>query len=211
MQKHCLGCWNAILIRYYSHTPKARAWIESMDEHAGWPTGDPPIPDWLGVYHWTVPELTVQVHWQPGLPIWQLFRLDPDPDPKWRSGTVANTKLVLTQRHRWWILLVANHYHPHHDWPLDWSIYLGSIVVPGHTHNTFKCGSTPALPIPHVQFCRPWPPVIIIAELDAAPMAICPQSAELKRAVRLSMKCSYWPRIYSPWQWSNICDHVSIL
>ena len=82
---------NAILIRYYSHTPKTRALIESMDGPAGWPADQPPNSDGLGVYHWTVPEFTVQAHWQPGPPIWQWFRLDPDPDPKWQSGSVANT------------------------------------------------------------------------------------------------------------------------
>jgi len=41
--------------------------------------------------HRTVPESTVRVCWQPGPPIWQRFGSDPDPDPKWRSGTVANT------------------------------------------------------------------------------------------------------------------------
>jgi len=55
------------------------------------PTDNPPNSDGLGVYHGTVPEWAVQVYWQPGPPIWQRFGLDPDPDPKWRSGTVANT------------------------------------------------------------------------------------------------------------------------
>jgi len=83
---------NAILIRYYSHTPKARALIESMDGPAGRPADDPPNSDGLGVYHRTVPELSVQVHCQPGLPIWQRFGLDLDPNPKWQSRTVANTR-----------------------------------------------------------------------------------------------------------------------
>ena len=42
-------------------------------------------------FHRTVPELTVQVHWPPRQPIWQQFGSDPDPDPKRRSATVANT------------------------------------------------------------------------------------------------------------------------
>jgi len=83
---------NAILIRYYSHTPKARALIESLDGPAGQPADNLPNSDGFEVYHRTVPELTVQVHWQPRLPLWQRFGLDPDLDPKWRSGTIANTR-----------------------------------------------------------------------------------------------------------------------
>jgi len=55
------------------------------------PANNPPNSDGLGVYHGTVPEWAVRVYWWPGTPIWQRFGLDPDPDPKWRSGTVANT------------------------------------------------------------------------------------------------------------------------
>jgi len=80
-----------MLIRYYSHTPKERASIESMDGPAGRPSDNPPNSDGLGVYHCTVPELTIRVHWQPGPPIWQWFRLDPDLDPKSLSTTLANT------------------------------------------------------------------------------------------------------------------------
>jgi len=82
---------NVILIRYYSHTPKARALIECMAGPTGELTDDPPNSDGMGVYYQTVPELTVQVYWSPGTPIWQRFRLDPDPDPEWRSATIANT------------------------------------------------------------------------------------------------------------------------
>jgi len=62
-----------------------------MDGHAGRHADNPSNPDRMGVYHWTVPELTVRVDGQPGLPISQRFSLDPD--LKWRSGTVANTCL----------------------------------------------------------------------------------------------------------------------
>jgi len=61
---------NVILIRYYSHTPNARALIESMDGPAGQPADNPPDSDGLAVYHRTVPKFTVQV-----------FK-NPDPDPK---------------------------------------------------------------------------------------------------------------------------------
>jgi len=54
---------------------------------------NPPNSDGLGVYHGTVPEWAVRIYWRPGPPISQRFGLDPDPDPKWRSGTVANTIL----------------------------------------------------------------------------------------------------------------------
>jgi len=53
---------NAILIRYYSHTPKARAFIESMDGPAVRPADHQPNSDSLGVYNRTVPELTVRVN-----------------------------------------------------------------------------------------------------------------------------------------------------
>jgi len=82
---------NAILIRYYSHTPKASALIESMDGPAAQPADNPRNSEALGVYHRAVPELMDRVYWQPGPPFWQRFGLDPDPDLKWRSGTVANT------------------------------------------------------------------------------------------------------------------------
>jgi hypothetical protein len=53
--------------------------------------------------HRTVPELTVRVCWQPGQPLWQRCGFDPDPDPKWLSGTVANTTctLLLIIDNRW--------------------------------------------------------------------------------------------------------------
>jgi len=62
-----------------------------MDEPAGRPADNPPNSDGLGVDNQTVPKLTVQVYWPRGPPIWQRFGLDLDPDPKWRSGTVADT------------------------------------------------------------------------------------------------------------------------
>ena len=65
---------NAILIRYYSHTPKAGALIESMHGPAGRPADNPPNSYGLGVYHRTVPEMTVRVYWQPEPPIGQRFR-----------------------------------------------------------------------------------------------------------------------------------------
>jgi len=82
---------NAILIRYYSHTPKARPIIESMDRSSRWSADNPPNSDGLGVYHRTLPELTVWLYRHLRLPIWQRFGLDPDPDPKWPSGTIAHT------------------------------------------------------------------------------------------------------------------------
>jgi len=62
-----------------------------MDGPAGRPTDNPPDSHLLGVYHQTIRELWVRVYWAPRLPIWQWFGFGPDPDPKWRSGTVANT------------------------------------------------------------------------------------------------------------------------
>jgi len=82
---------NAILIRYYKHTPKTRALYESMDGPAGIPADNRPNSDGFGIYNGTVPELTVWVDWKPGLPISKRFSLAPDPDQKWWSGTSANT------------------------------------------------------------------------------------------------------------------------
>jgi len=53
---------NAILIRYYSGTPKTSVLYESMDGPTGRLAKNPPNPDGLGVYHRTVLELTVQVY-----------------------------------------------------------------------------------------------------------------------------------------------------
>ena len=64
-----------------------------MDGPAGRPADNPPNSDRLGVYHRTVPESTVSVYLPPGPPISQRLGLDPDPDPKRRSWTVANTSL----------------------------------------------------------------------------------------------------------------------
>ena len=88
-----------ILIWYYSQTPETRALYESMDGPTGRPGDNPSHSDRLGVHHQIIPELTVWVYWQPGLPIWQRLGLDPDPDPKWQSGTVANTNRA--KHHLW--------------------------------------------------------------------------------------------------------------
>jgi hypothetical protein len=82
---------NPILISHYEQTAKTRALFESIDGPAGQPTDNLPNSYGLGVSRRTVPELTVQVNWRPGPPIWPLFGWDPDLDMKWRSGTVANT------------------------------------------------------------------------------------------------------------------------
>jgi len=89
---------NAILIRYQWQLANLRALYESIDGPAGRPAENPPNSDGFGVYHGTVPKWAVQVYWRPGPPIWQRFGLDPDPDPKWRSGTVANTTSGVANR-----------------------------------------------------------------------------------------------------------------
>ena len=78
---------NTILIRYYKQTAETRASYESIDV----PAENPPNSDGLGVYDWTILELTVPVDWHPGLQIGQRFGLDLCRDPKWQSATVANT------------------------------------------------------------------------------------------------------------------------
>jgi len=85
-----------ILIRYYHQTAKTTALYESTNGPAGWPADNPPKSDGFGYLHWTVSELTVRVFWQPGPSIWQWLGSDLDPDPKRRSGTVANTSLVVS-------------------------------------------------------------------------------------------------------------------
>jgi len=81
----------AILIRYYYQTPTTRALYEAIDGPAGGPANNPPDSVWLGDFHRHVPKLMVRDCRQPGPPIWQWFGLDPDPDPKWLSSTVAIT------------------------------------------------------------------------------------------------------------------------
>jgi len=80
-----------ILIIYNYPTAKTRTLYKSTDGPAGRLAGSPPNSDMLGDFHRTVPELTVQVYWQPGPPICQQFGSDSDPDPKWQSTAVANT------------------------------------------------------------------------------------------------------------------------
>jgi len=91
-KKRSLAVKYLILIMFNYPTAKPRTLYKSTDGPAGQPADNPPNPDGLGHLHRTVPELTVRVCWQPGPPIWEWFGFDPDPDPKWRSGTVANTR-----------------------------------------------------------------------------------------------------------------------
>jgi len=90
-KKRLLAVKYLILIMFNYPTAKTRTLYKSTDGPAGRHADNPPNPDGLGDLHRTVPELTVRVCWQPGPPIWQRFSSDPDPHPKWRSGTVANT------------------------------------------------------------------------------------------------------------------------
>ena len=89
--KHIIGCWkrdsDKILLTHCKYT--SLIWIYRWT--AGRPAYNPPNWDRLGVYHGTVPEWAVRVDWRPGPPIWQRFGLDPDPDLKWQSGTIANS------------------------------------------------------------------------------------------------------------------------
>jgi len=95
-----------ILIMYNYPTAKTGTVYKSTDGPAGRPADHSPNSDGLGDFHWTVPELTVRVYSQPEWPIWQWFSSDPDPDPKWRSGTVANTSHIPPQWKYWPALLV---------------------------------------------------------------------------------------------------------
>jgi len=91
-KKRSLAVKYLILIMFNYATAKTRTLYKSTDAPAVRPADNPPNPDGLGDLHRTVPESTVRVCWQPGPPIWPQFGSDPDPDPKWRSRTVANTR-----------------------------------------------------------------------------------------------------------------------
>jgi len=91
---NCKTCKNSllateylILIIYYYQTAKTRALYESSDG----PADNPPNLDGWGDYNWTIPESTVSANCQHWLPISQWLGSDQDADPKWRTGTVANT------------------------------------------------------------------------------------------------------------------------
>jgi len=86
-----LAVENLILIIFNYPTAKTRTLYKSTDGPTGWPTDNPLNSDGLGDSHWTVPELKVCMDCQPGPPISQWFGFNLDPDPKWRSGTIANT------------------------------------------------------------------------------------------------------------------------
>jgi len=90
-KKRALAVKYQILIMFNYPTAKTRTLYKSTDGPAGRPADNPPNADGLGDLHRTIPEFSVRVCWQPGPPIRQQFGSDPDPVPKWRSGTVANT------------------------------------------------------------------------------------------------------------------------
>jgi len=99
MQKRMHGCWtrdfDKILFTYskskslnwiYEWTHWATRWQPAQFRQVGSLPSNHTRIDSSGL-------LTVQVYWQPGPPIWQRLGLDPDPDPKWWSGTSANTSM----------------------------------------------------------------------------------------------------------------------
>jgi len=80
-----------ILIIYNYRTAKTRTLYKSTGGPAGWPTDNTPSSGGLEDFHRTVNESMVRDYSKPGPRIWQWFSSDPDPDPKWWSGIVANT------------------------------------------------------------------------------------------------------------------------
>jgi len=90
-KKRLLAVEYVILIIYTYPTAKTRTLYKSTDGPAGWPADYLPNSDGLWDLHRTGPKLMVQVYWQPARSVWQRFGSDLDPDPKWRSRTVANT------------------------------------------------------------------------------------------------------------------------
>ena len=90
-KKRLLAVEYPILIMYNYPTSKTQTLYKSTDGPAGQTADNQPNPDVFGDLHRTVRELTVQVAWQAGPPIWRRSGSDLDPDPKWQSGKVANT------------------------------------------------------------------------------------------------------------------------
>jgi len=90
-KKRSLAVKYLILIIFNYPTAKTSILYKSTDGPAGRPADNPPNLDKLGDLHRTVSEMTVRGYSQPGPTMWQKFGSDQDPDPKWRSGTVANT------------------------------------------------------------------------------------------------------------------------
>jgi len=95
MQNKIIGCRIPNFNNIQLSNCKARTLYKSTDGPAGQHTDNPPNSDVSGDFQQTMPEMTVQVYWQPGRPIFQPFSSDPDPDPMWQSGTVAHTILWL--------------------------------------------------------------------------------------------------------------------
>jgi len=78
----------AILMIYYYQTAKRRALYAST--HG--PADNLPNSDWFRDFHQTISELTDPVYWPPMPTIWYRFGFDMEPDLKWPSWTVANTR-----------------------------------------------------------------------------------------------------------------------
>ena len=95
-KKRSLAVKYLILTMFNYPTAKTSILYKSTDGPAGRPGDNPPNPDGLGDFPRTVPELTVRVCWQPRQPFWKQFGSDPDPDPMWRSGTVAKTTAMFS-------------------------------------------------------------------------------------------------------------------
>jgi len=90
-KKRLMAVKYVILKIYYYPTAQIRTLYKSTDGPAGRLADNQLNSAGLGDFHWTTPDLTVQVYWQPGPPINQRFRSNLDPDRKWQSGTVTNT------------------------------------------------------------------------------------------------------------------------
>jgi len=124
-----------ILTIYNYPTAKTRTLYKSTDGPAGLPAHNPPNSDGLGDFHRTMPEMTVGVYWQPGPSCFQRFSSNPDPDPKWPSGTIANTSWRCALRMLFIKTLHIYMQTAHPAWPiliywsiLDWDMKAAALM-----------------------------------------------------------------------------------
>jgi hypothetical protein len=105
-----------ILVIYNHPTLEIRTLYQYIDALAGRPAYNPPNSHGFGVFHRTVPELTVWLYSHSKPPIWLPFNWDLDLDWKWLSGTIANTNpshtavgestmIVTLYWQQWWVLV----------------------------------------------------------------------------------------------------------
>jgi hypothetical protein len=111
-------------------------------------------------------------------------------------------RLILSWRHRWWLLLAAEESSPSPSPLVITSVYLTYKHSSNGSYSPyFNCASTRAFLIPLEQLRRPSPSVIIVAALDAS--AFCIMSVGDGQSYmtsylscKLLMKWSFIPYIF---------------